>query len=70
MTTPDIDWQHNAAARTNRLVKATRLADALADRPFPATAEERRDVERVAGIRRASDETWSMAIEIAAERAL
>lgn len=66
MTFPD--YAHNATARANRVAKATRLADAIEDFGRIPNAEQRRELLRVAGVRSASDETWSMAVEIYIER--
>lgn len=66
--TYDVDYRHNAAARANRAAKATRLADAIEDFGRIPDADQRRELLKVAGVARASDETWSMAVEIYIER--
>lgn len=63
---PTRDFAHDAAARVNRVDKAGRLADVLVDGrilPNPLDDVTKRRIEREAGVRRASDETWSMAVE-------
>jgi hypothetical protein len=71
MTDPLRDFTHDARARVNRVDKASRLADVLVDGrklPDPLDDLAKRAVERLAGVRRASDETWSMAVEMFWER--
>lgn len=66
MTDPTRDFTHNARARVNRVDKAGRLADVLVDGgtlPNPLDDLAKRRIERLAGVRRASDETWSMTVE-------
>lgn len=63
----DVDFAHTRTAQESREAKATRLARFMADTRLPrapASNQERRDVERAAGVKRASDETWARAIEI------
>lgn len=65
---PTWDYAHTAEARVRRVEKAYRLADAIDDFGRIPDAVERRQLLRNAGIPRASDETWAMAIEIHRER--
>lgn len=63
----DTDFAHTGLAQANRMGKAEGLARFMAAvrllRP-PAPGKERRDLERAAGVNRASDETWALAIEL------
>jgi hypothetical protein len=71
VTDPLRDFTHDARARVNRVDKASRIADVLVDGrklPDPLDDTAKRAVERLAGVRRASDETWSMAVEMFWER--
>jgi hypothetical protein len=68
VTFPDVDYAHTAAARANRVVKAYRLAEALEEFGRIPDEAERRALLRAAGVRSASSETWSMAVEIYMER--
>lgn len=64
----DVDYRHNGRARANRAAKAYRLADAIEDLGHVPDVDERRTLLKAAGVPRASDETWSMAIDIYRER--
>lgn len=71
MTDPTRDYAHDASARVNRVDKASRIAEVLGDDrklPDPLDDTAKRQIERQAGVRRASDETWAMAVEIFWER--
>lgn len=63
-----IDYAHNATANAQRVAKADRIAVQLRTEGIPAAAARdlppraRRRIERAAGSRVASDETWAMAI--------
>lgn len=65
------DFAHTANAQTNRRGKAELLAGFMTStriqRP-PKTERERRDLERAAGVNRASDETWAIAIQLWTDR--
>lgn len=68
---PEWDYSHDAKARVNRVDKASRIADVLVDGrklPDPLDDTAKRRIERQAAVRRASDETWSMAVEMFWER--
>ena len=67
MTFP-VDYAHTAAARVKRVEKAMRLADAIGDLGHVPDDSERRQILRDSGVKRASVETWSMAIDIFRER--
>lgn len=68
MTDPTIDYAHTAAARVNRVDKAYALADQIEDLGHVPDVVERVALRRRAGYKSASDETWSMAIDIYRER--
>lgn len=69
-----VDFGHTEAAMWNRLAKAHALADNLAasgvryDVAVALGARGRRGAERLAGVRRCSDETWSIALRRLADR--
>lgn len=65
MIDPTRDYAHDAHARVNRVDKAGRIADVLVDGgtlPDPLDDATKRRIEREAGVRRASDTTWAMAV--------
>lgn len=68
MTYSSTDFAHTSSARANRVAKAYRLADAIADLGRVPDEQERRSLLKAAGVRSASDETWSIAIDIYRER--
>lgn len=72
-TVPPRDYAHNGSAAAARRLKAAFLMDQLkADGLTPEQArrlrhKERRAVERAAGTRRGSDETWELAATLLEE---
>ena len=60
-----MDWAHTAQAERDRQAKAVALARALY---ATLTPEQRRELERAAGVRTASDETWSRAAALVGQR--
>lgn len=64
------DYAHNGLANANRHAKALALARFLyaSPGPLPSPGRERRQVERLAGVRTSSDETWLEAIDLLAQR--
>jgi hypothetical protein len=68
------DYAHTVDAEFRRLEKAYTLADHLASRGVTVAvaralgARGRRAAERLAGVRRCSDETWAVAFGRLAER--
>lgn len=68
------DYAHTDDAEWRRLEKAYALADHLAARGVTVALARalgprgRRAAERLAGVRRCSDETWTVALERLAER--
>jgi hypothetical protein len=68
---PTRDYAHDARARVSRVDKASRIAEVLVDGrklPDPLDDTVKRQIERQAAVRRASDETWAMAVEMFWER--
>ena len=68
MTAPD--WGHNSFAEQARMEKAIALEHRLRLDGIPSTAARtlpptaRRNVERAAGVRRSSDETWDLTFRL------
>lgn len=61
------DYAHGSYAAANRKAKALTLAKFLWANPGPhASSKDRRAVERLAGVRRCSDETWDLADDLIA----
>ena len=67
-TDPEV-FRHGRAAEGNRRRKAVPLAVVLRQEGHeaaPDSPRERRRLERAAGVRRSSDDTWDLAVRIAA----
>jgi hypothetical protein len=65
---PTIDYAHTADARVRRVAKAYKLADQIDDLGHVPDVCERVALRKRADIKSASDETWSMAIDIWRDR--
>lgn len=68
MSDPLHDYAHDATARSNRAAKAMALADQIDELGHLPDVTERIALRRRAGYKSASDETWTMAIDIWRER--
>lgn len=68
-----VDYAHSASATAARTIKADRLAEQIRAEGLGAAAAStltdnaRRRVEKAAGIRPASDETWALALAFVAD---
>lgn len=57
------DFAHSARAREARIIKADQIANFIltAAGTWPETDEDKRKVEKLAGVRTSSTETWDLA---------
>lgn len=57
------DFAHSAKAQQARIVKADAIANQViaSAGPWPDTDHDRRLVEKIAGVRPSSEETWALA---------